>query len=233
MERYHLQELWCLHLYRYHSRVSVGGAEHEIRPGYLSVLPPSTDLVYWFKGRSEHLFAHFELPASRTTHPIPVMQDTGADFPHFYQMFEEAIGVFPLQPRRAEVRLWDLLWSASDAHRPERRDRIHPAVREVIRQIELRLHEPLLVESLAREVGLSHNHLTRLFHAATAQTIKGHLMTRRLEKARHLLQRSSTPIKAIAAEVGFGDLHAFNKAVRRRFQLSPRALRDYKSRPTA
>jgi AraC-like DNA-binding protein len=46
-----------------------------------------------------------------------------------------------------------------------------------------------------------------------------------MAKARHLLQKSSSPIKGIAYSVGFDDLHAFNKAVRHHFGCSPRALR--------
>ena len=133
--------------------------------------------------------------------------------------------MFPTQPLRAEVRMWDLLWTAVGEPTSSTQRQVHPAVTEIIRQIELRLHEPLLVESLAREVGVSHNHLTRLFRATMGQTVKGYMLERRMAKARHLLQKTSTPIKSIAYDVGFEDLHAFNKAVRHHMGKSPRALR--------
>ncbi len=224
-ESYHLQGLWCLHLYCYHARFSINGVELDIKPGDLSVVPPNADLVYRFQGHSEHLFAHFKLPASGPIWTVPALQDTGHEFSHCYRLFEEAAGMFPTQPLRAEVRLWDLLWSAVDKHDQGRRKKVHAAVTETIRRIELRLHEPLLVESLAREAELSHNHLTRLFRAALSQTVKGYILERRMTKARHLLQKSSTPIKSIAFDVGFADLHAFNKAVRRHFNCCPRELR--------
>ena len=225
VERYQLRGLWCLHLYRYHARLSINGVELEIKPGDLGVIPADADIIYWFQGPSEHLYAHFELPTAGPTWTIPALQDTGHEFSHVHRLFEEAVGMFPTQPLRAEVRLWDLLWSAVRKHDETRRKQVHPAVAETIRQIELRLHEPLLVESLAREAGLSHNHLTRLFRAAVAQTVKGYILERRMTKARHLLQKSSTPIKSLAFDAGFADLHAFNKAVRRRFGCSPRDLR--------
>ena len=134
--------------------------------------------------------------------------------------------MFPTQPLRAEVRLWDLLWRAAEGRESKRTKPAHPAVTETIRQIELRLHEPLRVDELARDAGLSHNHLTRLFHAEMGQTVKGYLLDRRMAKARHLLRKSSVPIKAIAFETGYGDLHAFNKAVRRHCGNSPRGLRQ-------
>jgi len=227
IERHHLRGLWSLHLYLYHARFSINGTEFDIKPGDLSLVPPDSDLVYWMKGYSEHLYAHFELPAAGPTRAVPALQDTGAEFSQLYRFFEEAVGLFPRQPLRAEIRLWDILWSVTgDETSSPHQKNVHPAVADTIRQIELRLHEPLLVESLARQAGLSHNHLTRLFRSTLSQTVKGYILQRRMTKASHLLQKSSTPIKAIAYEVGFEDLHAFNKAVRRHFGHSPRALRQ-------
>ena len=224
VERHQLKGLWCLHLYSYHAKLSINRIELEIKPGDLGIAPENAELIYTFSGRSEHLFAHFEIPWSGPTWAAFALQPMGADYPLMHRQFEEAIGLFPSEPLRAEVRLWDLLWSAT-RQEDATRAKLHPAVIETIRQIELRLHEPLLVEALAREMGLSHNHLTRVFRAATSQTVKSYLTQRRMTKAQHLLQKSSTPIKAIAYSVGFEDLHAFNKAVRQHCGCSPRALR--------
>lgn len=223
VERYKLKDLWCLHLYNYHAKFAIGGLEYEIKPGDLGIIPANMDIMYEFSGPSQHLFAHFEWEYSGAKWFAPALQPTGTNYETMYRLFEEAVGYFPTHPMRAEVRLWDLLWSATYQESPQ--IKAHPAVLETKRQIELRLHEPLLVEALAREMELSHNHLTRLFRAATGQTVKGYLTERRMAKARHLLQKSSTPIKGIAYSVGFDDLHAFNKAVRLYFGSSPRALR--------
>ena len=228
VERYRLKGLWCLHLYDYHANLSINRVELKIKPGDLGLVPADADLIYEFSGVSEHLFAHFELTPSGPTWSAPAIQPTGADYGMLHHLFEEAVGLFPTEPLQAEVRIWDLLWTTT-RQKDSQQVKVHPAVAETIRQIELRLHEPLLVEALAREMGLSHNHLTRLFRAATSQTVKGYLSKRRMAKALHLLQKSSTPIKGIAYSVGFQDLHAFNKAVRMHFKLYPRALRASKS----
>ena len=151
VEHYRLNGLWCLHFYNYHAQLSLNRIELEIKPGDLGIIPADADLVYRFKGRSEHLFAHFEMADKGSTWAAPAIQPTGADHSMIYHLFEEAAGIFPTEPLRAEVRLWDLLWMATRRENP--RDTVHPAVAETIRQIELRLHEPLLVEVLAREVG--------------------------------------------------------------------------------
>ena len=91
----------------------------------------------------------------------------------------------------------------------------HPAPVERARQlIELRLSEPLSVKDLAKEVGLSHNHLTRLFHAAVGDTVIGYIHQRRVQRARHLLEHTTLPIKTIAAQVGVEDPRLFYKLIR-------------------
>lgn len=92
--------------------------------------------------------------------------------------------------------------------------------------IEARLAEPLTVPEIAREAGVSHNHLTRLFRAATGQTVIGYVRARRMAQARHLLRASTLSVSAVAATVGIPDLQAFNKACRRELGASPRAVRE-------
>jgi transcriptional regulator GlxA family with amidase domain len=106
---------------------------------------------------------------------------------------------------------------------------IHPAVRKVKQMIELRLTERLCVADLAREVGLSQNHLTRLFRQATGATISEYIRSLQIERARYLLTHSTLSIKSIAQEVGVQDLHRFNKMVRRNLGAAPRTVRA--SRP--
>lgn len=79
--------------------------------------------------------------------------------------------------------------------------------------------------AVAQAAGVSHNHLTRLFKAATGDTVVGYIRRRRLDRARHLLRASTLSIPAVAASVGIPDLQAFNKACRRELGASPRALR--------
>ncbi len=229
VERYTLGGIWCLHLYRYHGWMRVGGQEFPIQPGHASITPPHIELEHQFDDPvCVHTVAHFSLPATPQTEiAVPAMQDLGADFDRINAAFEEAIGFFPTNPRRAEVRLWDILWNLTSQCQPaDSNARLHPAVRATLQAIELRLNEPLSIADLARAVNLSHSHLTRLFRAEVGQTIISYLQSRRVERAHHLLVYSSLPPKAIAAQVGLPDLHQFNKTVRRTLGCSPRALRE-------
>ena len=230
VRRYRFEGLWCVHLYGYTGRLFLDGQPYAIQPGYAGIMPPGIASETHFPDLSRHLFAHFTLPEiAGGVVPIPVMQDLGSDYPAFHQAFEQALGYYTTNPLRAEVRLWDILWQLAE-RRPlpvAETPRLHPAVQHAQRIIEMRLTEPIRVRTLAREVELSHNHLTRLFRAATGKTVTGYIQERRVQRARHLLIHSSLSIKAIAAEVGIFDLHLFNKLIRRILGAPPRKVRAH------
>jgi transcriptional regulator GlxA family with amidase domain len=98
-------------------------------------------------------------------------------------------------------------------------------VAKALAYIASNLASPLTVPDVARAAGVSHNHLTRLFRVETGDTVVAHIRRRRLERARHLLRESTLSIPTVAASVGIADLQAFNKACRREFGASPRAVR--------
>lgn len=230
VEEYHLPELWCMHLYGYEGEFSIDGREFVIKPGWASVTPPNARTVYRFKGESRHVFAHFRLPEGGDLVAMPAMQDVGGAYEGLQEAMEEAAGWLPSQPRRASVRLWDVLWQLAGQPMAEREPhkRLHPALSRAVREIELHLSEDLVIPQLARRAEISHNHLTRLFRAQFGVTIEGYIRRRRIDRALHLLTHTTLGVKTIAGEVGLPDLHYFNKLVRATVGLSPRAFRERK-----
>ena len=225
-ERWKL-DCWCLHLYRYRADLWLDGRPFAIRPRHAGVIPPGVLKTYHFQQHSEHLCAHFYLPlARRADATIPALQDLGAEFEDVWSALEELVGWTATQPRRAQARLWELLWRLSEARNGSGAERARvPPYEQARRLIEQRLGRSLRVAALAEEVGLSHNHLTRLFRAHTGQTVAGYVRERRVERARHLLLHSTQAVKSIAAEVGIPDLHLFNKVIRRALGHAPRRVR--------
>jgi AraC-like DNA-binding protein len=248
-EDYRLPGLWCVHLYRWTGVLRVvtsdggGSIAVPIRPGYASLVPPDTPLSHFFRTGgppSVHLSAGFALLTSGggTTGPLaPLMQDLSDDFGRLNGLFEEAVAFYATSPRRAEARLWEILWQIASRAAPIGARAAadtggeHEAVTRAREIIELRLGEPLRVAEVARAVDLSNNHLTRLFHAATGQSVVAYIRERRIAHARRLLQHTTLPIKNVAAQVGLPDPHQFNKAVRQATGLSPRALRRHTDGP--
>jgi AraC-like DNA-binding protein len=222
-----LPDLWQLHLYTYEADLTVNGTAHAIRPGRLSLVPPGTTVRYRYRGRSEHLYAHLRLGSSGPPLSIPVIQDTGADLSPLTMQLRQALSAWPHSPRRASAEVWAALWRVAQLDPPHARGAaaVHPVVTAALALIEERLAEPLTVAEIAKAAGVSHNHLTRLFRAATGQTVVGYIRARRMARARHFLQATTLSIPAIAASVGIPDLQAFNKSCRRELGASPRVVR--------
>jgi AraC-like DNA-binding protein len=230
LEAHLLPELWSLHLYRYEAEIELDGQMFAIGPGFAGVTPPNTRIVYRYRGESRHIFAHFRLSPAGDSITMQALQDAGAIFARLTGAREEAAGWLPAQPRRASVRLWDVLWQLAGAPMAEREPhkRLHPALSRAVREIELRMAERLSIPEIARRADVSHNHLTRLFRAQFGATVEGYIRQRRVERAQHLLAQTTFPIKTIAAEVGLPDLHVFNKAMRAATGISPRDYREQK-----
>jgi AraC-like DNA-binding protein len=90
--------------------------------------------------------------------------------------------------------------------------------------IDARFREDIDLEEISRASALSLYHMLRNFREAFGVTPHQYLMHRRLEYARQLLQRGGLRITDIAKQSGFGDLHNFGKAFRKRYGTSPRTF---------
>ena len=101
-------------------------------------------------------------------------------------------------------------------------DRIHHAKDILIQQFDT---PPSLIE-LARQVGLNDCTLKRQFRQVFGTTVFGYLHHYRMEQARTLLQENQLSISAIARAVGYSNPCAFSTAFRKKFGVSPRALRQ-------
>ena len=86
-------------------------------------------------------------------------------------------------------------------------------------------HEPLDLEQVARESGVSAFHFLRLFARVTGVTPHQYLVRARLRRAARLLAQGTLPVGAIAYEVGFGDLSNFIRTFHRAAGRAPRDFR--------
>lgn len=222
---FRLPDMWQLHLYRYSAELSFEGSSYAIRPGRVSLIPPGAQVQFLYRGRSEHLYAHLRMSAAGQPRSVPVMQEAGAETPQLTELFAQAVAAWPDTPARATADIWAALWRIAQLGVTTAGGGPHAAVAKALAYIASNLAGPLSVPDIARAAGVSHNHLTRLFRAETGDTVVAHIRRRRLERARHLLRESTLSIPTVAASVGIADLQAFNKACRREFGASPRAVR--------
>lgn len=226
---FRLPDLWQFHVYGYSADLTFLGGTYPVRPGSVSLVPPGEQVRFDYRGRSEHLFAHFRTPAVGEPVQVPVVQDAGGVAPLLSDLLRNAVEAAG-GSARVPAEVWAALWRAAQLPRPAERDP-HSAVASALAHIEANLARPLSVPELARVAGVSHNHLTRLFRAETGMTVVACIRQRRMAMARHLLTSSTLSIPAVAATVGVTDLQAFNKLCRRELGASPRAVRAGSGKP--
>jgi len=94
-------------------------------------------------------------------------------------------------------------------------------------------HEPLDLEQVARQSGVSVFHFLRMFARVTGVTPHQYLVRARLRRAAKLLAQGTLSVGAIAYEVGFGDLSNFVRTFHRAAGRAPREFRGVATAPSA
>src|SRR5690606_24730771 len=84
-----------------------------------------------------------------------------------------------------------------------------------------RLEEPMPLEVVASQFGMSVRTLTRRFRAETGRTLGDWMADARVDRARELLEITDLPIDAVAERAGFATAAALRKHFRDRLGLAP------------
>ncbi|MGW6911617.1 AraC family transcriptional regulator [Streptomyces sp. NPDC054940] len=172
---FRLPDLWQLHLYHYEGALTLGESVHPIRPGHVSLVPSNTEVHFHYRGRSEHLYVHLRLHDGGTARVVPVMQDAAAESTRLADLLRRAVTAMPTSPPRATAEVWTALWRIAELPKGVGAGRRHPFVATAQAYIEEHLAGPLSVPDVARVVGISHTHLTRVFRAETGLTVVSYI----------------------------------------------------------
>jgi len=87
--------------------------------------------------------------------------------------------------------------------------------------VEDNLGENFTLNDLAKAVGVSRFHFSRLFRVSTDASPMGYLLYRRIERAKNMLLRGDRKICEIAMALGFFDQSHFSRTFRRMTGVSP------------
>ena len=101
----------------------------------------------------------------------------------------------------------------------------HKRINKVIHYINNHLDENLDIEKLARLGNYSTYHFHRIMRAYLGESLGAFVVRLRLETAATLLSHSNEAINEIAFKVGYENPSSFNKAFKKRFEVSPAELR--------
>lgn len=92
--------------------------------------------------------------------------------------------------------------------------------------IQQHLHQPLLLEEIARQHRVSSVHLNRVFRATTGMTLIRYVTLCRIEAAKMILHHNNESITAIAQLVGFSSLCSFDTVFKRTVGTTPHRYRQ-------
>ena len=109
----------------------------------------------------------------------------------------------------------------------------HRSVLAVAALMEASIENPLSLEAIARQTGLSRRQIERLFKQQVDCVPKRYYLELRLKRARELVLQTSMPIAAISTACGFQSPPHFSKCYRNHFGHPPTAERHAtRSHPT-
>src|SRR5262249_28626376 len=107
----------------------------------------------------------------------------------------------------------------------EGRNHIHPAVHRAQDAITRDPAKPWSLTRLARTVGASDRHLSRLFHEHTGMSITDYRNRVRVALAHELLSQTHLDVEHVAERAGFGSTRQLRRAWRRLYGTTPREAR--------
>jgi transcriptional regulator GlxA family with amidase domain len=107
---------------------------------------------------------------------------------------------------------------------PVAHGRDHPLA-ELLPWVLARLDQPLTVEDLARQAGMSSRNLARHFHAVTGTAPLRWLLSQRVRLAQELLESGDDSVERIAARTGMGTSATLRRHFTRVTGLPPEAYR--------
>jgi transcriptional regulator GlxA family with amidase domain len=98
---------------------------------------------------------------------------------------------------------------------------MNPKVRSAISFIADNLGRDIYVAEIAHLAELSRSHFSHLFKSEVGMSLIQYLKKARMEKARHILQTSVAPVKAVAADVGYNDPTHFEREFKKAYGSTP------------
>ncbi len=144
--------------------------------------------------------------------------------------YDEAMAISPERAKALETMLRMFaaqLGEAAEKMFLQTHDCEPESIRRARKYIHSNLAEPLMLEDVAEEAGVSAFHFCKVFKRATGLTFTHYVNRARVEQAKKMLLKPQARVTEVAYDSGFQSLSQFNRSFRRIVSLSPT---EYRSR---
>ena len=146
------------------------------------------------------------------------LQDTGWLLRHVRLVWERLVFSRVLESRKSPRRLAKSRTQGNPSVLTARLNRVRQMLEE-------HYDQPISLEEMAASACVSRYHFLREFRKNYGKTPYQLLLKIRLEAARRMIEKESTPINEISRRVGFSSPDGFYRAFRKRFSRSPSECR--------
>jgi AraC family transcriptional regulator len=204
--------------------VLINNKPHEYQVGNVCFVTPGTKVQFFYTGPNTFAYEMtFGIVQRTETVVIPAIADLGEFTDLRRKEFKDADDWGNFSIMRGLACAFNVLWSiAKQSGQIRKSDMVAQAEGLIMKQ----LHSQINIAKMCADLGISHNHLLRLFQDEHHCTIQSYIRDMRAEIARQMITDTLNPIKEIATKVGCQDLQYFNKLIRNTTGMSPSMLRQ-------
>ena len=187
--------------------------------------PPELIHLRFLWQEAEHFFAH-ATPDCISRFAPSVKADISAMFKLLHLPSHRMDGNFnsPIQRRRVTLQLGAILGYCMEqffAPFEEFSDPGESRFDEICRYIEDQLETPLSLTNTAAHLRISPRTLSRLFRQHAKSSFHAYLLSRKMERAREMLEAKKHTLSEIAFALGFSDPAYFGKVFKKHFSVTP------------
>jgi len=217
------------------AHVTIDGAGRDIPSGHVGLLRPGHEEAYSFRRDGETSHSWIAVPPRELDDVMHAALDAAPDLLPLSTALAACVEIgrgtgAVDDPERRPVlaavgRAALALYVAEGAHALTAQTRVHPAVARARILARERAHEGIGVGALARDVGMSPEHLVRLFRRDLDTTPGAILRAERLAHATRLLAQTGLSVAEVAHRSGFASPHHLAHCLRAATGGTPTELR--------
>ena len=226
--------------------LEIEGQKQRVRPGDILLIPrgiqhaykarPSNPwTIYWTHFHGHHAPDFIQHIAARKTGqnqlviPIGIHSRLASDFEALLEARESTynINAYICAANQLRQILSHIALLKPLARHKQSGDGLD--IERVHRLMQARIHEQLVLDTLAETVNLSKYHFVKKYKEITATTPINHFIQLKIERACHLLDTTNNHVNEIAFSVGYEDAYYFSRIFKKLMGVSPSQYRKMRT----